>query len=65
MGSLSASLNIAVGSLQADETAIQTTTNNIANVNTPGYSRQVANFDDNPPVQIGNLSLGSGVDITV
>jgi flagellar hook-associated protein 1 FlgK len=63
MGSLSASLNISTGSLQAEQTAIQTTTNNIANVNTPGYSRQVANFDDDPPVQIGTLTLGSGVNI--
>ncbi|MGA2097383.1 MAG: flagellar hook-associated protein FlgK [Candidatus Acidiferrum sp.] len=64
MGSLTASLNIAMQGLQAEQTAIQTTTNNIANVDTPGYSRQVANFDDNPPIQIGNLSLGSGVNIS-
>ncbi|MGB2592273.1 MAG: flagellar hook-associated protein FlgK [Candidatus Acidiferrum sp.] len=64
MGSLSASLNIAVQSLQAEQTAIQTTTNNIANANTPGYSRQVANFDENPPIQVGNLTMGSGVNIS-
>jgi flagellar hook-associated protein 1 len=63
MGSLSASLNIAAQSLLADETAIQTTTNNIANANTPGYSREVANFEDNPPIQVGDLTLGNGVDI--
>jgi len=64
MGSLSASLNISLQSLQAEQTAIQTTSNNIANVNTPGYSRQAANFDDNPPVTIGTLTLGSGVHIS-
>lgn len=64
MGSLSASLNIAAQSLQAEETAIQTTTNNIANANTPGYSRQVANFDESTPVKFGNLTLGSGVEIS-
>jgi flagellar hook-associated protein 1 FlgK len=63
MGSLSASLNIATQALQAEQTAIQTTSNNIANVNTPGYSRQVANFEDNPPIQIGTLTLGSGVQV--
>jgi flagellar hook-associated protein 1 len=63
MGSLSASLNIAAQSLLADETAIQTTTNNIANANTPGYSREVANFEDNPPIQVGDLTLGSGVNV--
>jgi flagellar hook-associated protein 1 len=63
MGSLSTSLNIALQSLQSEQTAIQTTTNNIANVNTPGYSRQVANFEDTPPVQFGALTLGTGVEI--
>jgi flagellar hook-associated protein 1 FlgK len=64
MGTLSASLNIATQALQAEQTAIQTTSNNIANVNTPGYSRQVANFEENPPIRIGNLTLGSGVQIS-
>ncbi len=64
MGSLSASLNISTQSLQSEQTAIQTTANNIANVNTPGYSRQVANFEENPPVQIGTLTLGAGVQIS-
>lgn len=64
MGSLSASLNISLQSLETEQTAIQTTTNNIANANTPGYSRQVANFDDNVPVQIGNLTFGTGVHIS-
>jgi flagellar hook-associated protein 1 len=63
MGSLSASLNIAAQSLLADETAIQTTTNNIANANTPGYSREVANLEDNPPIQVGDLTLGNGVNV--
>lgn len=64
MGTLSASLNIAAQSLLSEQTAIQTTTNNIANVNTPGYSRQVASFNESAPVQFGNLTLGSGVEIS-
>ena len=40
MGSLNASLSIATQSMLAEQTAIETTTNNIANVNTPGYSRE-------------------------
>src|SRR5271168_1830473 len=64
MGTLSGSLNITLQSLLAEQTAIQTTSNNIANVNTPGYSRQVANFADSAPVQIGGLTLGTGVQIS-
>lgn len=64
MGSLSSSLSIATQALQAEQTAIQTTSNNIANVNTPGYSREVASFAENDPVHFGNLNLGTGVHVS-
>ena len=38
--------------------------NNIANVNTPGYTREVANLEEAPPVQFGNLSYGGGVELS-
>jgi flagellar hook-associated protein 1 len=63
MGSLSASLNIAIGSLLTEQGAIETTSNNIANVNTPGYSRQRANFSETSPIEIGTLTLGTGVQL--
>ncbi|HEY2461197.1 MAG TPA: flagellar hook-associated protein FlgK [Candidatus Acidoferrum sp.] len=63
MGSLSTSLNIALQSLQAEQGAISTTSNNIANVNTPGYARQRTNFAESTPVQQGDLTLGSGVHL--
>ncbi len=63
MGSLSASLNIAVGSLLAEQGAIETTSNNIANVNTPGYSRQRADLTETSPIEVGNLTLGTGVQL--
>lgn len=64
MGSLSSSLSIATQALQAEQTAIQTTSNNIANVNTPGYSREVASFAESDPVHFGNLNLGTGVHVS-
>jgi flagellar hook-associated protein 1 FlgK len=48
----------------AEESAISTTSNNIANVNTPGYSRQVAHLAETPPIEVGNLTLGTGVEVT-
>ena len=63
MGSLSASLNIAVGSLLAEQGAIETTSNNIANVTTPGYSRQRADLTETSPIEVGNLTLGTGVQL--
>jgi flagellar hook-associated protein 1 FlgK len=63
MGSLSGSLNIALQSLLTEQGAIQTTSNNIANVNTPGYARQRADLAETPPVQIGSLTFGTGVKL--
>jgi flagellar hook-associated protein 1 FlgK len=61
MSSLSSALNTAVQSLGADTGALQITNNNIANANTPGYSRQVAVFQEAAPTDEGNYSLGNGV----
>jgi flagellar hook-associated protein 1 FlgK len=62
MSDLFGSLSIAVRSLLAQEGAINTTTNNIANVNTPGYSRQLPILTEAPPLDTGQLSIGNGVD---
>jgi len=48
----------------ADEAALSTTSNNIANANTPGYSRETANFAEAPPVQWGGQLYGTGVELT-
>jgi flagellar hook-associated protein 1 len=61
MGGLSAALNISAGALQVEEAALATSSNNVANVDTPGYSRQVANLVATPPVAIGNVTFGTGV----
>jgi flagellar hook-associated protein 1 FlgK len=63
MGSLSASLNIALQSMLTEQSAIEVTSNNIANVNTPGYSRQRADLAENPPVSIGGVLFGTGVKL--
>jgi flagellar hook-associated protein 1 len=64
MGSLSASLNISLQSLLTEQGAIETTSNNIANANTPGYARQVPDLEETPPVQIGNITFGTGVQLS-
>ena len=61
MSSLSSALNTAVQSLGADTGALQVTNNNIANANTPGYTRQVAVFQEAAPTEEGNFSVGNGV----
>jgi flagellar hook-associated protein 1 len=63
MGGLSGALSISLSSLQVAEDAIATTSNNVANIDTPGYSRQVANLEETAPVQEGNILFGTGVGL--
>ncbi|HWF38103.1 MAG TPA: flagellar hook-associated protein FlgK [Candidatus Acidoferrales bacterium] len=63
MGTLSSSLNIAVQAMEADQAALSTTANNIANANTPGYSRQTVDLAEVAPVDYGGLVVGDGVQV--
>jgi flagellar hook-associated protein 1 len=49
MGSLSSSMWIAAEALGADQGALDATSNNIANQNTPGYSREIPVFTEAAP----------------
>lgn len=50
--------------LYANYAALQTVGNNIANVNTPGYSRQTVQVADAPGQFSGSGYVGKGVDVT-
>ena len=57
------SLNIARTGMAANRKSMEVTGNNIANVNTPGYSEQSAEAKSIPGVQSGRLTFGQGVNI--
>ena len=63
MSGISGLLNNALSGLQVSQVALQTTGNNIANVNTPGYSRETAVPTTLPPTYIGGQFLGNGAQI--
>ena len=63
MSSLNASLATALSGLTAEQGALAATTNNVANVNTPGYSRQVPNLVSSDPIVVDPLTLGTGVTL--
>lgn len=63
MGGLSAALGISTNALGADQGALEITTNNIANANTPGYTRERADLAEAPPIQLGNLLFGQGTTL--
>ncbi len=54
-------LSIGSNALMVQQKGIYVTGNNIANVNTPGYSRQRLNMSTDVPVNTGSGPLGSGV----
>jgi flagellar hook-associated protein 1 FlgK len=61
MSALGAIFNIAGSALSVQKYGIEVTSNNIANVNTPGYTRQSPMLQPAPTERIGNLILGRGV----
>lgn len=63
MSSLNASLAIALSGLIADQGALEATTNNVANVNTPGYSREEPVLAASDPIVVEPLTLGTGVTL--
>jgi len=61
MSSISFVLNLARGALSAQQQGIAVTAHNIANVNTPGYTRQRANFENLTSDTNSRIKLGYGV----
>ena len=56
-------LNVGARALLANQAALQTTGHNIANVNTPGYSRQGVVLQTAPGQFTGGGYIGKGVDV--
>ncbi|MDB2316395.1 flagellar hook-associated protein FlgK [Luminiphilus sp.] len=56
--------DVGSSALNSLQRAISTTGNNIANVNTDGYSRQEVEFASRTPNRIGGVELGTGVEIS-
>lgn len=61
MSGLYGSLSVALSALLANQQALGTSANNIANANTPGFTRQRPVLVPGDPVVLGRLSFGSGV----
>ncbi len=64
MATINSALNIMSQALEADQSALSTVANNVANANTTGYTREVPNWQENLPVEINGVSYGQGVTET-
>lgn len=63
MGGLNTSLQIGLKALEATQGALSATSNNIANANTPGYTREVVQFSESPESLSVSGVLGGGVNL--
>ena len=61
MPGLNTSLFISVQALMAEQGALNVTTNNIANINTPGYTREVPILSEAQTFKEGAVQFGGGV----
>jgi len=64
MGTLTSILDIAQQALMTDQFALNVTANNVANQNTPGYTREVVNFETEDSVSLSGGTQSSGVTAT-
>lgn len=63
MGTVNSLMDMARQALMADQAALGVVSNNVANQNTPGYTRQVVNWQSRDSVTIGAYTVGGGVDV--
>ena len=60
MSGLFGTLSVALSGLSVSQQEMETTSNNVANANTPGYTREVPELAAGDPVEVGSLSVGHG-----
>src|SRR5579862_4947623 len=61
MGTISSAFHLISGALDADQSALSIVANNVANANTPGYTEETPTWQENGPVSINGISVGTGV----
>jgi len=65
MGSLTSLLSMAQNALEANQAAIDITSNNVANQNTAGYTRQVATWQETDSISLsGGAQVSGGASVT-
>jgi len=64
MGTINSAFSLISGALNADQSALSIVAGNVANANTPGYSRETPTWSENSPVTINGRTYGTGVTET-
>jgi flagellar hook-associated protein 1 len=64
MGTINAAFSITAQALDADQAALNVVANNVANANTPGYTTENPDWQQNPPIDINGVLIGQGAQET-
>jgi flagellar hook-associated protein 1 FlgK len=64
MATINAAFSLISQALDADQSALSIAANNVANANTPGYTDEQPNWQENSPIQINGVEYGAGVTET-
>jgi flagellar hook-associated protein 1 len=60
MGTINAAFSITAQALDADQSALNVVANNVANANTPGYTTENPDWQQNSPIDINGALIGQG-----
>ncbi len=64
MGTINAAFSITAQALDADQSALNVVANNVASANTPGYTTETPDWQQNQPIDIDGVLLGQGAQET-
>jgi flagellar hook-associated protein 1 FlgK len=64
MGTINSAFGLIAGALDADQAALNVVANNVANANSKGYARETPDWQENPPVIINGVVIGTGASET-
>jgi flagellar hook-associated protein 1 FlgK len=64
MGTINSAISLITGALDADQAALDITSNNVANASNESYTREVPNWSENQPIYVNGQAIGSGVTVT-
>jgi flagellar hook-associated protein 1 FlgK len=64
MGTINSAINLITAALDADQAALDVTSNNVANASNESYTREVPNWSENQPIYINGQAIGTGVSVT-
>lgn len=64
MGTINSALSVTTDALNANQAALSVIANNVANADTTGYTLETPTWQENAPIEVDGISIGTGVTET-